>query len=382
MAAAPRGVLWLAVAAAAAAAAAVVAVATTPPPPCKTAPPGGGGGGGGLLQDPAGAYAPPVAPVLPMERYPVGVAAGDPPGGGDAGCGPSVNVTALAADRLATIVAYGALKEAPDFATYDGAIRALWDAADPAIRVVVPAAGIYTGMEDVLEYVSLVVGALNGGYAAFSGGDIRDLAATPANASVSFTLGQTVQYYCQRLPNATTAGDCETPPLPALSAHHVSFKPCSALLRQYVVSYDDTATFLAARGATAVTTCARHARWCTGRNAQYGSFGECVAAMDALPAYSCAKAIFQGDSTVCRFKHRYVCLGSRPGGSEGGRGTGKTPPRGRRRPQSSHKDPHPRTPAYRGPPTDSTYPQGAFALATGWSPSSHRAVRPAETPHG
>lgn len=259
-----------------------------------------------MPQDPAGAYAPPVAPVLPMERYPVGVAAGDPPGGGDAGCGPSVNGTALAADRLATIVAYGALKEAPDFATYDRAIRALWDAADPAIRVVVPAAGIYTGMEDVLEYVSLVVGALHGGYAAFSGGDIRDLAATPANASVSFTLGQTVQYYCQRLPNATTAGDCETPPLLALSAHHVSFKPCSALLRQYVVSYDDTATFLAARGATAVTTCARHARWCTGSNAQYGSFGECVAAMDALPAYSCAEAIFQGDSTACRFKHSFM----------------------------------------------------------------------------
>jgi len=28
--------------------------------------------------------------------------------------------------------------------------------------------------------------------------------------------------------------------------------------------------------------------------------------MDALPAFSCSTAIFQGDSAICRFKHRCV----------------------------------------------------------------------------
>lgn len=155
-------------------------------------------------------------------------------------------------------------------------------------------------------YISLVVGSLNGGYVAFAGGDVRGFAYTPANASVSFTLAQTARYYCSAVPTATAAGTCETPALPTLSAHHVSFKPCTALLRQYVIAYDETATFLAARGATAVATCARHARWCTGGNAQYESFGECMAFMDGLPAFSCAEAIFQGDSAVCRFKHSFM----------------------------------------------------------------------------
>lgn len=288
----PRVVRALATAAAAVAATAAAAAAS--------------GATTGGPAEPAGAYPPPAVPVLPMDRYPVAAApAGTPPG--DAACqSRGVNVTALAAARMATIGKYGALKAAPDFDAYEQGMRALWDVDDPTIRVVVPAAGTYTGIENVLEYISLVVGSLNGGYVAFAGGDVRGFAYTPANASVSFTLAQTARYYCSAVPTATAAGTCETPALPTLSAHHVSFKPCTALLRQYVIAYDETATFLAARGATAVATCARHARWCTGGNAQYESFGECMAFMDGLPAFSCAEAIFQGDSAVCRFKHRYV----------------------------------------------------------------------------
>eukprot|EP00168_Porphyra_purpurea_P006380 TRINITY_DN1785_c0_g1_i2.p1 TRINITY_DN1785_c0_g1~~TRINITY_DN1785_c0_g1_i2.p1 ORF type:complete len:201 (-),score=37.79 TRINITY_DN1785_c0_g1_i2:299-901(-) len=140
----------------------------------------------------------------------------------------------------------------------------------------------------------------------FQGGDVRGLAATPANASVSFALAQTTRYYCARPPTEGDEGACETPALPSLSAHHVSFKPCTALLRQYVVEYDATTTYFAARGARAAVTCARHSRWCTGANAQYGSFGECMAAIDALPAFSCAAAVFQGNSAICRFKHSFM----------------------------------------------------------------------------
>ncbi|OSX72737.1 hypothetical protein BU14_0407s0001 [Porphyra umbilicalis] len=236
-----------------------------------------------------------------MDRYPV-----HGPPGGDAVCPPGTNATALAEARLATIARYSALKSAPDFDTYNRSMRALWDTADPAIRVVVPAAGVYTGIEDLLEYVTLVVGSLNGGYVYFAGGDVRSLAWTPSNASVSFAAAQTARYYCARPPTEADGGACETDEIPALTAHHVSFKPCTALLRQYVLEYDATQVYLAARGARSAVTCARHDRWCTGANAQYGSFEECMTFMDALPAFSCSTAIFQGDSAICRFKHSFM----------------------------------------------------------------------------
>jgi len=183
----------------------------------------------------AGTFPPPVVPDLPMGRYPV-----HGPPGGDAVCPPGTNATALAAARLATIARYGALRDAPDFATFNRSMRALWDTDDPAIRVIVPAAGVYTGIEDLTEYVTLVVGALNGGYVYYAGADVRALRWTPSNASVSFALAQTSRWYCARPPTEADGGACETDATPALSAQHVSFKPCTALLRQYAIEYDGT----------------------------------------------------------------------------------------------------------------------------------------------
>jgi len=217
-------------------------------PTCRLAPlllltAAAGAVGGALFARPTGgAFPPPVQPVLSMDRYPV-----HGPPGGDAVCPPGTNATALAEARLATIARYSALKSAPDFDTYNRSMRALWDTADPAIRVVVPAAGVYTGIEDLLEYVTLVVGSLNGAYVYFAGGDVRSLAWTPSNASVSFAAAQTARYYCARPPTEADGGACETDEIPALTAHHVSFKPCTALLRQYVLEYDGTLGWAVAR---------------------------------------------------------------------------------------------------------------------------------------
>lgn len=51
------------------------------------------------------------------------------------------------------------------FDAYDKSMRKLCDESDPNIRVIIPAAGTYIGIEEVIEYISLVLGAVNNEYA-------------------------------------------------------------------------------------------------------------------------------------------------------------------------------------------------------------------------
>lgn len=239
--------------------------------------------------------------ALPMHLYPV-----QGSGSGDLSCGATTNVTQLTQARQLAIAQYSNLKEAQSFAAYDAGMRGLWDAADEGVRVVVPAAGVYTGIEDVIEYISLVVGVVNDGYAYYYNSSSSNLQYFAGNASLSFDVAQKAKFYCSTLPSETDAGECQTEELDSLSLHHVSFKPCTALIKQYVIAYDDVQNYMATKGARAATVCARHSKHCTGENRQFADFMGCMEFMESIPFVTCAAQVFNGDNMVCRFKHSFM----------------------------------------------------------------------------
>eukprot|EP01083_Nonionella_stella_P128045 387879_1 len=103
-----------------------------------------------------------------MEKYQVDN------GNGDAACPSSVDMLALQQARQMTMANYSALKEARDFEEFSDQMRRLWDVEDENIKVIVPKAGIYTGIEEVIEYITLVVGSINGGFAYYYNSVISD----------------------------------------------------------------------------------------------------------------------------------------------------------------------------------------------------------------
>lgn len=70
-------------------------------------------------------------------------------------------------------------------------MSALWNVADSNIKVITPAAGIYTGIESIIEYITLVVEVANNGYLFFSeSGSLSNFKYFPTNSSYSFESTQ------------------------------------------------------------------------------------------------------------------------------------------------------------------------------------------------
>lgn len=243
------------------------------------------------------AFPPPQLPTLPMEKYQVDN------GNGDAACPSSVDMVALQQARQMTMANYSALKEARDFEEFSDQMRRLWDVEDENIKVIVPKAGIYTGIEDVIEYITLVVGSINGGFAYYYNSVITDFEYFPTNSSYAFQVAQKAQFDCTVLPSPTDPGKCNTGEMDALAAHHITWKPCTALISQYVIGYDEQQNYLAMKGMTLTSICSKHERFCTGENQQFTSFLDCMSFMESIPAVSCEDEVFNGDNAICRFKH-------------------------------------------------------------------------------
>jgi len=248
-------------------------------------------------------FPPPVLPnPLPMEKYQLDN------GNGDAACPLSVDLIALGQARQTNLGKYSLLKEAQSFEEFEAGMKEIWDVEDEDIQVIVPAAGTYTGIEEVIEYISLVVGSLNNGFAYHYDSVISNLDYFPTNSSYAFQVAQKSQFYCTVLPSANGSGNCETGELESLSLHHVTWKPCTALIKQYVIAYDDQLYYLATKGASPVTICSRHERYCADdeNNRQYDSFLDCMKFMESIPSVSCGAEIFNGDNVLCRFKHSFM----------------------------------------------------------------------------
>ena len=204
---------------------------------------------------------------------------------------------------------YSLLKEAQSFEEFEAGMQEIWDVEDKDIQVIIPAAGTYTGIEQVIEYISLVVGSLNNGFAYYYDSVISNLGEYfPTNSSYAFQVAQKSQFYCTVLPSANDSGICETGAIDSLALHHVTWKPCTALIKQYVIAYDDQQNYLATKGASPVTVCTRHERYCADdeNNKQFDSFLDCMNFMESIPSVSCGAEIFNGDNMLCRFKHSFM----------------------------------------------------------------------------
>jgi len=202
-----------------------------------------------------------------------------------------------------TIAKYSALKEAESFEVYSAEMRTLWDVEDENIKIIIPQAGTYVGIEAVIEYITLVVGSINGGFAYYYGAATSNFEYFPTNSSYAFQVDQKSQFFCTVLPSATDPGVCETGEMDSLALHHITWKPCTALISQYVIAYDDQQNYFATKGMTLPSICNRHQRYCTGENQQYVDFIDCMSFMERIPSVSCENAIFNGDNAICRFKH-------------------------------------------------------------------------------
>lgn len=256
----------------------------------------------GTLPFSSAEYPPPTLPSpLTMEKYQVD-------NGGDLSCPSDVNLEALQGARQIALAKYSNLKEARNFEEFDAGMREIWDVEDESIKVIVPAAGTYVGIESVIEYIALVVGSLNYGFAFYYNSIISDLEYFPTNSSYAFQVAQKAQFYCSALPSpdGSDLGNCETGEIDSLALHHITWKPCSSRISQYVIDYDNLQDYLAIKGASPESVCSRHERWCTGENKQYESFFDCMEFMESIPSVSCGSEKFNGDNMVCRFKHSFM----------------------------------------------------------------------------
>ena len=259
-----------------------------------------------LFVSPCSAQFPPpeLPPPLPMHLYQV-----EDQTLGDLGCSLSQEgLLQLTQARQITLARYSNLKEASTFEEYDQGMRALWDIQDENIKVIVPAAGTYVGIENVIEYIALVVGVANEGYAYYYDSNLSNFQYFPNNSSFAFQVDQKSKFFCQLKSAGADPADtiCETDETDSLSLHHVSFKPCTALLKQYVVAYDDVQNYLATKGARAATVCARHNQYCLGENKQFYDFMDCMEYMESIPFTTCGQEVFNGDNMLCRFKHSFM----------------------------------------------------------------------------
>lgn len=245
------------------------------------------------------AFAQPAVPViepLPMHEYQV-----ESSEGGDTQCPSGTNLALLGLKRQLVIRRYASLKEATNFDQYEGGMRALWDTADSNIKVSVPIAGTYTGIEQIIEYISLVVGVVNDGLVFFSDAAVSNFKYFPTNSSYAFDVDQKVSFYC------TDKDTCQTPKYPSKSLQHISFKPCSTLIKQVVVTYDEFTSYLATKGVRAASVCGRHEKYCTTpATKQFKDFLECMQFMESIPSVTCGSEFFNGENLVCRWKHSFM----------------------------------------------------------------------------
>jgi len=244
---------------------------------------------------------PPVVPPppLPMDRYQVD-------NGGDVSCPASVDMGALQQARQVTLTKYSALKEAESFEVFSAKMRTLWDVEDENIKVIIPQAGTYVGIEKLTEYITLVVGSINGGYVYYYGASTSNFKYFPTNSSYAFQVNQKVQHLCTVPPSPTDPGVCDIGEMDSLALHHITWKPCTALISQYVIAYNDQMNYYAKIGMTLPSLCNRHQRYCTGENQQYVDFIDCMSFMESIPTVSCKNAIFNGNNSICRFKHSFM----------------------------------------------------------------------------
>jgi len=173
------------------------------------------------------------------------------------------------------------------------------------------AAGDYYGLEEIIEYVSLVVPSLNGGYVWFSLAtlDPTSVFYFPQNATIfaKQTTHKTT-FDCYSFPtNKNPQGICHSPVVDGIAGGMFTFESCGTKVVQYISNFDEYTNEAAVRESNAWDTCWRAMAYCKGNNTIFGgSFFTCAGYMQQIPTVSCRQSVLRGNNTVCRGLHSFL----------------------------------------------------------------------------
>jgi hypothetical protein len=173
------------------------------------------------------------------------------------------------------------------------------------------AAGDYYGVEDIIEYLTLVIPSLNQGYVWFSPSHIVEgsIRYFPDNATIFVQQTHKTTFDCYKLPPAdlSNTGECRSPLVDGISGGMFTFKSCSAQVVQYISNFDDYTNRGAVRAGSAWDTCWKAMAFCKGENEIFdGDFEKCVAFMNQIPVVACETAVLRGNSSTCRGLHSFL----------------------------------------------------------------------------
>jgi len=226
-----------------------------------------------------------------------------------------MDAATLQAARLQTIQAYFLATQTAtnNYAAFEAELLPLF-LNDNNSRIINNAAGIFSSPKIVAEYTALTIPALNNGFAWFGPPTVHQetFQYFPNNATVITDNTQLVAFVCTDLPivNPLTGqvfsdGKCESPLIPAAQSTMITFVPCSPIMKQFIVAFDDLTEKMAVYGFSAFRTCWYHDRYCTGKNRQYNSYTDCISFMNSVPHVSC-NWLLQGNSQQCRGLHAFL----------------------------------------------------------------------------
>jgi hypothetical protein len=224
--------------------------------------------------------------------------------------GPTLLAARLAALKEFFRVTLGATD---DYAAYEKQLIPLF-LDDPTTRFVNNAAGIFETLKIVVEYVALTVPGLNNGFAWFGPPTVNQetFSYFPNNATFLTDSTRLAAFVCPDLPivnplnlEVVSDGACETPLLRVAQTTMITFVPCSTVMRQFLVAFDDNTEKMAIFGFNYFRTCWYHDRYCVGSNRQYDDFESCIEFMNTIPKKTCSW-LLQGNSQSCRGLHAFL----------------------------------------------------------------------------
>lgn len=221
----------------------------------------------------------------------------------------ALNATQLLQARLLTLAEYYAALQAPTFEQVVALASPIFVNSDET-SIHQAAAGDYYGVDDIIEYITLVIPSLNGGYVWFSPSvlDPTSVKYFPQNATVFAKQTHNTTFDCYEYPNILNPdGLCNSPVVKGIAGGMFTFTNCGTQITQYISNFDAYTNEAAVRSSNNWDNCWRIMRHCTGNNTQYGGVWEnCMRYMQLIPTTSCKNSVLRGNTTVCRGLHAFL----------------------------------------------------------------------------
>jgi hypothetical protein len=221
----------------------------------------------------------------------------------------ALNATQLVAARRGTLLQYYFALTAANYVQLQALATPVFvNSSSTSIHQA--AAGDYYGLEEIIEYVSLVVPSLNGGYVWFSPSvlDVSSVKYFPQNATIFAKQTHKTTFDCYQFPNGKNpTGICHSPTVNGIAGGMFTFESCGTKVVQYISNFDDYTNEAAVRESNSWDTCWRAMAYCTGVNQIFGgSFEACAGYMAQIPTVSCKQSVLRGNNTVCRGLHSFL----------------------------------------------------------------------------